>query len=59
MIVQLFHSIGLVIADTFYTLVRERRWRLMPAFVLFLLLALLLVFVKAIAPIAPFVYSLF
>jgi hypothetical protein len=48
-----------VLVSGFAVLVAEGRWRLIPAFSLFLLLSGLLVLVKAISPIAPFVYSLF
>jgi hypothetical protein len=59
MLVRILHSTTLVIADGFRTIIAEKRWGLLPAFILFLLLALLLIVVKAVSPIAPFVYSLF
>lgn len=57
--IRVVHSALLVASEGFALIVRERRWGLLPAFVLFLLLAILLVLVKAVSPIAPFVYSLF
>ncbi len=57
--IRVLHSVGLTLADAVQSMIRERRWRLLPAFFFFLLLSLLLVVVKAISPIAPFVYSLF
>lgn len=52
-------AISYVLADAFSTMFRERRWKLIPAFGIFLGLSALLVVVKAVSPIAPFVYSLF
>lgn len=48
-----------VVREGFRTLIEERRWKLIPAFAIFLALSALLVLVKAVSPIAPFVYSLF
>jgi hypothetical protein len=59
MILRFSQALVLIIIDGYRTLLRQRRWRLLPAFTLFLLLALALVFAKAISPIAPFVYALF
>ena len=56
---RISHSIGLAMADGVASMVREGRWKLLPAFVVFLALAALLALIKAVAPLAPFVYSLF
>ncbi len=56
---QFLLSIFLVLVEGFSTLAKEGRWRLIPAFVVFLGLSVMLALVKAISPIAPFVYSLF
>ena len=59
MILRFSHAVLISITDTLKMLWLNGRYRLIPAFLLFLLLALLLVVVKFISPIAPFVYTLF
>lgn len=56
---QFLYAVVSILGEGFSTLAREGRWRLIPAFGLFLGLSVMLVLVKAISPIAPFVYSLF
>ena len=56
---RFFLGIFHVLFSGFGVLVEERRWKIIPALGIFVLLSILLVLVKAIAPIAPFVYSLF
>ncbi len=56
---QFLFAIASILGEGFSTLAREGRWRLIPAFGFFLGLSAMLVLVKAISPIAPFVYSLF
>ncbi len=57
--IRLVHAVTVTVFEAIGEMVRLGRWKLLPAFVIFLVLAILLIFVKAIAPIAPFVYSLF
>ncbi len=56
---QFLLSIFFILTEGFSTLAKEGRWRLIPAFAVFLDLSVILAMVKAISPIAPFVYSLF
>jgi hypothetical protein len=59
MLVRVIQAAALIIMESFQTMIAERRWGLLPAFAVFLLLSVLLILVKAVSPIAPFVYSLF